>query len=186
MLYEAIKQLFPAAEAGTDFTLRDDGEGPFIATWNLAAAKPTAAQLLVAGKAALLQALCKGIDQAADAARASVAGDPLRAEEYKLAAAEAQAFKDAGYPVGAVPRTVAAWAVGGRTAQQAADNILAEANAYTDAMYRIREARLSAKEQVRALMAAGNEVQASALASATIAAIKSAATGIGNNTGDQA
>lgn len=126
-------------------------------------------------------ALCAQIDTTADAARRAVAGDPLRAVEYDRAAAEAQAFKDAGYPADAVPRTVAAWAIGGRTAQQAADNILLESAAYTEALYQIREARLGAKELVRQAMAAGNVDQAQDIAAETIAAIESAIAGIGNN-----
>lgn len=126
-------------------------------------------------------ALCTQIDTTADAARRAVAGDPLRAVEYDRAAAEAQAFKDAGYPADAVPRTVAAWAISGRTARQAADNILLESAAYTEALYQIREARLGAKELVRQAMAAGNVDQAQDIAAETIAAIESAIAGIGNN-----
>ena len=127
-----------------------------------------------------IESLCRDIDQAADSARTMVAGDPLRAVEYEKAAAEAQAFKDAGYPGEAVPRTVAAWAINGRTAQQAADNILAEAAAYNEAIYQIREARLGAKEQVRQAMAASQVEQARSIADATIASIQAAITGIGN------
>nr|WP_286946246.1 phage tail protein [Pseudomonas sp. UBA6718] len=125
--------------------------------------------------------LCTQIDYAADAARRAVAGDPLRAVEYEKSAAEAQAFKDAGYPAGAVPRTVAAWAIEGRTAQQAADSILAEAAAYNEALYQIREARLQAKALVRAAMDAGQVEQAQDIAAETIAAIEAAVAGIGNN-----
>lgn len=125
--------------------------------------------------------LCTRIDTAADTARARVAGDSLRAVEYDRAASEAQAFADAGYPVDAVPRTVAAWAISGRTPQQAADSILAEAAAYTEALYVIRETRLAAKEQVRKLMAAGEVEQAQQLAEQTIAAIEAAVAGVGNN-----
>ena len=125
-------------------------------------------------------ALCSRIDDAADAARARVAGDPLRAVEYDRAHIEAQAFADAGYPADAVPRTVAAWAINGRTAQQAADSILAEAAAYTEALYVIRETRLAAKEQIRTLMAAGEVEQAQQLAEQTIAAIEAAVAGVGN------
>lgn len=124
--------------------------------------------------------LCQHIDQAADAARAAVAGDPLRAVEYDRARIEAQAFADLGYPAEAVPRTVAAWAINGRTAQQAADSILAEAAAYTEALYVIRETRLAAKEQIRTLMAAGEVEQAQQLAEQTIAAIEAAVAGVGN------
>ncbi len=127
-----------------------------------------------------LAALCASIDAAADTARAAVAGDPLRAVEYEKSAGEAQSFKDAGYPAGAVPRTVAAWAIEGRTAQQAADNILAEAAAYSEALYQIREARLQAKAMVRAAMNAGQVEQAQDIAAETIAAIEAAVAGIGN------
>ncbi len=126
------------------------------------------------------ESLCRDIDQAADSARAMVAGDPLRAVEYEKAAVEAQVFKDSGYPAGVVPRTVAAWAINGRTARQAADNILAEAAAYNEALYQIREARLSAKEQVRQAMAANQVEQARLIAAATIDSIRAAITSIGN------
>lgn len=125
--------------------------------------------------------LCRAIDQTADAARRLVAGDPLRAVEYERSASEAHAFKQAGYPANAVPRTVAAWAINGRTPQQAADSILAEAAAYTEALYQLREARLAAKEQIRTHMAAGQVAQAQQVAAQTIAAIEAAVTGIGNN-----
>lgn len=124
--------------------------------------------------------LCSLVDVAADAARAAVAGDPLRAVEYDRARIEAQAFAGAGYPADAVPRTVAAWAINGRTAQQAADSILDEAAAYTEALYVIRETRLAAKEQIRTLMDAGEVEQAQQLAEQTIAAIEAAVAGVGN------
>lgn len=127
------------------------------------------------------ESLCRDIDQAADQARAMVAGDPLRAVEYEKSAAEAQAFMSAGYPADDVPRTVAAWAIQGRTAQQAADSILAEAAAYNEALYQIREARLQAKAMVRAAMDAGQIEQAQDIAAETIAAIEAAVAGIGNN-----
>lgn len=126
------------------------------------------------------QAACSRIDQAADRARSLVVGDPTRALEYQKAADEAQAFANAGYPTDAVPRPVAAWAINGRTAQQAADSILAEAAAYTEALYVIRETRLAAKEQIRTLMAAGEVEQAQQLAEQTIAAIEAAVAGVGN------
>lgn len=124
--------------------------------------------------------LCQVIDNAADKARTKVAGDPLRAVEYDRARIEAEAFKAANYQ-GTVPRMVAAWAINGRTSRQAADSILAEAAAYTEALFCIREARLQAKELVRQAMAAGNVEHAQDIASETIAAINAAVTGIGNN-----
>ena len=96
------------------------------------------------------------IDTAADAARLSVVVDPVRALEYQLAATEAAAFKEAGYPAIEVPRAVVAWAVGGRTAKQAADSILREAAQYNEALYVLRETRLAAKAQVRQAMAGGD------------------------------
>jgi hypothetical protein len=125
--------------------------------------------------------LCASIDRTTDTARRAVAGDPLRAVEYQMAATEAQAFAAAGYPAEAVPRTVAAWAMAGRSAQQAADNILTEAAQYNEALHLLRETRLRAKEQVRQAMNAGEVEQAQDIAVATIAAIQAAIAGIGNN-----
>lgn len=139
------------------------------------------AALQAANLLALQASLCQQIDTAADVARRAVAGDPLRAVEYDRAASEAQAFAAAGYPADAVPRTVAAWAINGRTAQQAADSILAEAAQYTEALYFLREARLQAKAMVRAAMDAGQIEQAQDIAAETIAAIEAAVAGIGNN-----
>jgi len=124
--------------------------------------------------------LCLRIDNAADAARAAVAGDPLRAVEYATAAAEAQAFAAAGYQ-GTVPPMVAAWAINGRTPQQAADSILAEAAQYNAALVQLRTVRLNAKELIRSAMAAGNVEQAQDIAAETIASIQAAVAGIGNN-----
>ncbi|WP_454838713.1 hypothetical protein [Pseudomonas hormoni] len=124
--------------------------------------------------------LCAQIDKAADSARRVVAGDPLRAMEYERAAAEAEAYKATSYQ-GDVPRTVAAWAINGRTARQAAESILVEAAAYTEALYCIRETRLQAKSLIRAAMAEGNIEQAQDITAETIAAIETTVAGIGNN-----
>lgn len=124
--------------------------------------------------------LCAKIDAAADAARRAVAGDPLRAVEYDRAASEAQAFAAAGYQ-GAVPPMVAAWAINGRTAQQAADDILREAAQYNGALVQLRATRLQAKELIRQAMANGDVEQAQDIAAETIAAIEAAVAGIGNN-----
>lgn len=123
--------------------------------------------------------LIKGIDVAADSARLTVAGDPLRAVEYDRARIEAEAFKAVDYQ-GEVPRTVAAWAINGRTAQQATDSILAEAAAYTEALYCIREIRLQAKELVRTHMANGEQAQAEDVAAEAIATIEALVAGVGN------
>ncbi|MFK4072736.1 phage tail protein [Ectopseudomonas khazarica] len=124
--------------------------------------------------------LCNRIDTAADAARRAVAGDPLRAVEYDRARLAAEQFAAADYQ-GEVPAMVAAWAINGRTAQQAADSILAEAAAYTHALELLRTTRLAAKEQIRTLMAANQAAQAQQVANQTIASIEAAVAGIGNN-----
>lgn len=126
-------------------------------------------------------ALCAQVDDAADRAREAVAGDPLRAVEYQRAANEARAFKDADYPADAVPPMVAAWAIGDRTAQQAADNILAEEAAYNEALLWLRTTRLAAKEEIRALMGDDQYEAAQALSDATVIAIRSTVSGVGNN-----
>lgn len=128
----------------------------------------------------LSASLCTKIDQAADAARRAVAGDPLRAVEYDRAASEAQAFAASGYQ-GEVPPMVAAWAISGRTPQQAADSILAEAAQYNGALVQLRTVRLQAKELIRAAINAGNIEQAQDIAAETIASIEAAVAGIGNN-----
>ncbi len=125
-------------------------------------------------------AFCATVDAAADAARRKVAGDPLRAVEYDRAAREAQAFASAGYQ-GEVPPMVAAWAISGRTPQQAAASILAEAAQYNAALVQLRTTRLQAKELIRQAMANGNVEQAQDIAAETIAAIEAAVAGIGNN-----
>lgn len=129
---------------------------------------------------AICQALCATIDRAADTARKKVVGDPTRALEYQKASEEAQAFAAAGYPSDVVPRTVSAYMLGTRTAQEAADSILAEAAAYNEALYFLRETRLSAKDQVRALAQAGDMEQAQQVADSTVAAIAAAVGGVGN------
>lgn len=128
------------------------------------------------------ESLCSSIDAAADDARRAVAGDPLRAVEYERAALEAQAFADAGYQ-GEVPPMVAAWAINGRTPQQAADSILGEAAQYNAALVQIRTVRLQAKERIRSEYAAGHAAVAKSIADETIATIEAAVAGIGNNAG---
>lgn len=129
--------------------------------------------------AAQCQALCTAIDTTADAARAAVAGDPLRAVEYDRARIAAEQFAAAGYQ-GDVPPLVAAWAINGRTPREAADDILHEAAQYTAALIVLRETRLAAKEQVRALMDAGEVEQAQQVVEQTVAAIEAAVAGVGN------
>ena len=183
MLYETIKHLYPDAVNGVDYKLRDDadGKGPYIHEWNLNVPKPTAAQLKSAEGEVWSKVLCANIDHAADQCRAKIVQDPVRTEEYKLAAEEAKAFKAAGYPENNVPRTVAAWVTASRTARQAADSILQESQNYYNALYTLREARLQAKEEIRALCVAGDTETATELADQTIEAIQQAGSGVGNN-----
>ena len=75
---------------------------------------------------------------------------------------------------------VAAWAINGRTAQQAADNMLSEAAQYTAALVLLRTVRLQAKEQIRAAMSGGQVEQAESIAAETIASIHDAVAGVGN------
>jgi len=140
------------------------------------------ATLQAANLQALTVDLCQSVDTAADAARSAVAGDPLRAVEYDRARLEAEQFAAAGYQ-GNVPAMVAAWAINGRTAQQAAENILAEAAQYNTALVQLRTVRLNAKELIRTAMAAGQVEHAQDIADETIASIEAAVAGIGNNAG---
>ncbi|SDS47646.1 phage tail protein [Pseudomonas granadensis] len=103
-----------------------------------------------------VERLCAKVDAAADSARAALAGGPLKAMEYAQAAADAQAYQDAGYPKKEVPLSVAAWVVKGRTAKQAAEQILAKADQLTDHLLSLRTLRLKAKAQIRAQAAKGN------------------------------
>jgi hypothetical protein len=94
--------------------------------------------------------LCAKVDAAADNARIALAGDPLKAMEYAQAAADARAFSDAGYPKKEVPLSVAAWVAKGRTAKQAAEQILSKAEQLTEHLLTLRTLRLKAKAQIRA------------------------------------
>lgn len=116
--------------------------------------------------------LCAGIDRAADNARRTLAGDPLRAIEYQQAALQAQAFRDEGYPKKAVPPAVAAWVVKGRTARQATDQILAKAAEFDSNLLALRELRLTAKAQIRAHAAKGKSDLAKAAADDALSAIE--------------
>lgn len=121
--------------------------------------------------------MARRVDANADAARLAVAGDPLRLSEYKLAEEEARRYQESGYTI-AVPRTVTSWAdVKGWTAQQAAESILAKAEAWYEALYAIRDARLRAKEQIRK---ATTEQDAVAIADAATVGITAMVANLGN------
>jgi|SRR6478672_909688 len=92
--------------------------------------------------------LIRRIDAEVDGIYAAVIGN--RGPEYEDAATEAQAFKNAGYPAGAIPPSVSSWATPkGWTAQQAADDILMEAAKLSAAKQAIRQNRLARKEEAR-------------------------------------
>ena len=44
-LWKALAHLYPSATPLVDYELRDDGAGPYIATWNIEGAQPTAQQI---------------------------------------------------------------------------------------------------------------------------------------------
>lgn len=116
--------------------------------------------------------LCQRIDAEADAARLKIIGDPTRLEEYKTAAVEAQAYKDAGY-TGEVPPSVLSWVEAkGWTAQQATDDILTVAAAWNQAKYSIRDIRLKGKELVKAnTTEAGANTEADAVSAQIVAVL---------------
>lgn len=92
------------------------------------------------------------IDTIADAQRARLVGDPVKAFEYLEAEKGAVAYRDAGF-TGTVPAVVQSWAdARSWTAEQAAQDILTEAIMFHMALNIIRGIRLSAKY---ALMAEG-------------------------------
>ncbi|MBV4464219.1 hypothetical protein AB7M29_001780 [Pseudomonas sp. F-14 TE3623] len=122
--------------------------------------------------------LCAKVDAAADKARIALAGDPLKAMEYAQAAADAQAFQDAGYPKKDVPLAVSAWAVKGRTAKQAAEQILSKAAQLSDNLLTLRTLRLKAKTQIRANAAKGNINLARSVGDEALVAIREFVSGL--------
>nr|WP_288467471.1 hypothetical protein [uncultured Pseudomonas sp.] len=119
------------------------------------------------------------IDRAADTTRRAVAGDPMRAVEYDRTRLQAEQFAAAGYQ-GEVPAMVAAWVTSERDAQAAAEDILREAAQYEQALVQVRTIRLQAKEQIRALMAAGDVDQAKQLTEQTTGNLAACVQGVGN------
>ncbi|WP_337056154.1 phage tail protein [Pseudomonas sp. USHLN015] len=116
--------------------------------------------LVVAAKERRLSKLCEAIDRAGNSVLESLVGSPLRLVEYEVAATEARAFKLAGYPIDAVPRSVSAWSIGGRHPEQAANEIIAKAQRSEVAIHALREIRLVCKSKVRQAMADGREDEA--------------------------
>lgn len=123
-------------------------------------ALPVGAALLVAAQQ---------IEQAADQARASVLGDPLRAVENQMAEADAKAFMVAGFD-GLVPATVQAVVDASEVSPQAAaELILAESAAWRGALCEIRAARLKGKQ---AMLKATTHAEAESYADTAIDAIR--------------
>lgn len=123
-------------------------------------ALPVGAALLVAAQQ---------IEQAADQARASVLGDPLRAVEYQMAEADAKAFMVAGFD-GLVPATVQAVVDASEVSPQAAaELVLAESAAWRGALCEIRAARLKGKQ---AMLKATTHAEAEGYADTAIDAIR--------------
>jgi len=118
------------------------------------------------------QQLCAKVDAAADATRKLLVGDPLRAMEHALAVTDAQSFKDQGFPKQAVPVSVAAWVTKGRTAKQAAEQILVKSTRATEQLLTLRTLRLNAKAKIAAHISKGEMEQAKVVSSAAIAAIE--------------
>jgi hypothetical protein len=108
------------------------------------------------------------IDVVADAVRAKLVGDPVRAFEYQAAEIGAKAYKATGY-TGAVPPVVQCWAdTKGWTAQAACDDILTEAAQYHGALEYLRSTRLQGKYALVGL----SQDAAEASFAATINALK--------------
>lgn len=116
--------------------------------------------------------LCTKVDATADNVRTALAGDPLKAMEYAQAAADAQAYQDAGYPKKEVPLSVAAWVGKGRSAKQSAEQILSKADELTDHLLTLRTLRLKAKAQIRAQAVKGNMDLARSAADEALVAIR--------------
>ncbi|SDY84598.1 hypothetical protein [Pseudomonas sp. NFIX28] len=116
--------------------------------------------------------LCSRVDAEADSVRQVLFGDPLRVMEYAQAAAEARLFKESGYPKKVVPPAVSAWVAKGRTAKQAADEMLEKAAESDSKLLAIRTLRLQAKERIRAQAAKGKQDAAQDACEAAIQAIR--------------
>lgn len=122
---------------------------------------------------ASIAALVARIDADVDAVYAAIVGNRLA--EYNDAAADATAFKAAGY-AGAVPAGVQSWAdAKGWTAHQAADDILAAAARLTALRDTIRAQRLAKKEQARAATDATGVNAAAVAWAGALVAIRTAA-----------
>lgn len=97
--------------------------------------------------AELKKAMQRQVDAQVDSIMRDCIGE--RATEYQRAESQARAYKAAGYS-GSVPTTVRVWAeTKSWTNQQAADDIIAQADSWIAAQDVIRENRLKTKEAYR-------------------------------------
>jgi hypothetical protein len=44
-IFEAVKRLYPGAKLNVDFSLQDDGQGPYIKFWSYESPAPTEAEI---------------------------------------------------------------------------------------------------------------------------------------------
>ncbi|PKF27422.1 hypothetical protein [Pseudomonas hunanensis] len=117
------------------------------------------------------------VDQAADAARVAMLGDNSRFVEYSIATGEARAYADAGYE-GDVPASVtASMASTELSAKEAADEILAAAQAFHIAITGVRSIRLKAK---KAISDAYDHDGVEAITDQAVAHIQACISGVGN------
>lgn len=144
----AILNLHPGADPALDFVVRDDldGSGPQIVEWNLPGLQPTIPELeaveptAVANKAAA-EAIAE-INRIAGIVRQQyITVSPGQELIYMLKDVQSRAYAAAGY-TGTVPPFVQSEAnATGLTAQQAADSIIAQADAWSIAGSAIDEAK---------------------------------------------
>lgn len=95
--------------------------------------------------------LCQRIDAAASDCARLILGDLLRVLEYERAASGAREFRDKGFPDDGIPVSVAAWATDGRSAKDAAEEIIRRADEQASRIDAVRALRLAAKSRVRLL-----------------------------------
>lgn len=115
--------------------------------------------------------LCAQVDAARDAAYAAIGSNNAgRIQEYTMARDDAMAYRSSGY-TGDIPVGVSSWVTPDRTAQQAADGIIATADAWTAFVGAVRSYTLPGKYAVNM---AADEASARAAADQAIASIAAA------------
>ena len=145
-------------------------DGEWVQQWAVTDL-PTATR--EANHAAEIAALTKQIDDDTDALIFSVIGNRLG--EYERAEREANAYKNAGYPVAPVPGGVKSWADAKEwTAQEACDDILAAATRWRQAQSVLRTQRLRAKQRALRATNTGQIDTVRATWAAALAGLRSA------------